>query len=254
MQIPNPMFRARHTDTSNASSAPFNTTPHRRNLNMAIINGRRIDPSRIGNGVRGSDLTSHINAGPGRRTIIENQGKVEQVDPHRWYKPHELVDKNGRGAKVTSMPDRSKGYGFGGPRSQESYQIITEQVVDIAENLFKQGVAFDEDEAHWMVVPNYFLPPRWHSVARNTSLLVAFPNEYPRLPPIGFYMTADLPLSPDGHFFDWVAHGAWEAPISQGWKWYCTYIHDGAWQPARNWRNGDSLYTYFHLINEVLGN
>ncbi len=40
------------------------------------------------------------------------------------------------------MPDRSKGYGFGGPRSAQSKRIITEQVVDIAEHIFKQGVEF----------------------------------------------------------------------------------------------------------------
>ena len=221
---------------------------------MVIINGRRINPTSIANGVHGKELSQHAKAGTNRRPIIENGGKVSQIDSNRWYSRDELVDKYGRGAKVASMPDRSKGHGFGGPRSPQSKQIITEQVYSLAEHLFKQGLDFDEDGAHWMVVPNYHLPPRWHSVARHTPLLVAFPNEYPALPPIGFYMMADIPLSPDGHFFNDVFHNAWAEPINQGWKWYCTYIHDGAWQPARNWRDGDNLYTYFHLINEVLGN
>lgn len=221
---------------------------------MAIINGRRIDPKSIRNGISGHELVRQAQAGNGRRPILECGGKVQQIDPSRHYSPFELVDKHGRGAKVTSMPDRSKGHSFGGHRPAISKRLITEQVVDVAEHLFKQGLEFDDEEAHWMVVPNFYLPPRWHAIARETPLLVAFPNEYPALPPIGFYMMADIPISPDGHFFQGVAHNAWDEPIARGWKWYCTYIHDGAWQPARHWREGDNLYTYFHLINEVLGN
>ncbi len=221
---------------------------------MAIINGRRIDPASIPSGAHGSELERHAKAGVGRRPILECGGKVQQIDANRHYRQNELIDKQGRGAKVTSMPDRSKGYGFGGPRTPQSRQIITEQVIAVAEHLFTQGLEFDEEDAHWVVVPNYHLPPRWHAIARRTPLMVAFPNEYPALPPIGFYMMADIPVSPDGHFFQGVAHDAWAEPIAQGWKWYCTYIHNGAWQPARNWRDGDNLFTYFHLINEVLGN
>jgi hypothetical protein len=221
---------------------------------MAIINGRRINPNDIGNGVYGRDLVPHANACDGRRPIIESGGKVQQIEPNRFYPAQELKDKHGRGAKITSMPDRSKGYGFGGRRSQQSRQIIREQVVDIAEHLFRQGVEFDEDNAHWLVVPNYSLPPRWHNVARSTPLMVVFPEEYPALPPVGFYMMADIPESPDGHFYQATYHNAWQEPLRHGWKWYCVYIHNGAWQPARNWKEGDNLFTYFHLIREALGN
>ena len=220
---------------------------------MAIINGRRLDPRSLGKGASGKELAGFAKAGPGRRPIIECGGRVHQIDSNRHYNRHELVDKHGRGAKIASMPDRSKAHGFGGPRSPQSKRVIAEQVVDLAEHLFTQGLDFDEEGAHWMVVPQYRLPSRWHRVARDTPLMVVFPNEYPALPPIGFYMMADIPISPDGHLFRGVYHGAWDAPIQRGWKWYCAYIHEGAWQPARHWRDGDNLYTYFHLVKEVLG-
>lgn len=221
---------------------------------MAIINGRRIDPNSIPQGgVHGRELTGHAQAGSGRRPILEVGGKVQEIQD-RYYQKHELIDKKGRGAKVTSMPDRSKGHTFGGFRAGLSKRIITEQVVAVAEHLFRQGVDFDEDNADWMVVPNYYLPVRWHRIARNTPLLVVFPNEYPRLSPVGFYMRADIPCSPDGHFFDFVAHQAWQEPIQHGWKWYCCYVHQGAWQPTQRWQEGDNLFTYFRLVNEVLGN
>jgi hypothetical protein len=98
---------------------------------MAIINGRRIEPSSIPNsGVYGRELVEHAQAGTGRSPILECGGKVQQIDAKRLYQKHELIDKHGRGAKVTSMPDRSKGHHFGGPRPDQ--RIITEQVVALA--------------------------------------------------------------------------------------------------------------------------
>ena len=221
---------------------------------MAIINGRRIDPNSISNnGIRGSDLIAHARAGYGRRPIIESGGRVSQIDPNKRYSASELVDKRGRGAKLTSMPDRSKGYGS--TRSSDSWQIITEQVHDVATHLFRQGVDFDEEGANWMVVPDYPLPPAWQGIARSTALLIDFTKDFPMRPPVGFYLPDDLPMAHDGHFFSFAAHGASDAPIREGWKWYCVYINAGAWRPARNWRHGgDNLFTYFHLIREALGN
>jgi len=218
---------------------------------MAIINGRRIDPSNIGGGISGRELSRHARAGRGRRPILESGGKVSQIDPNHYYQPHELVDKRGRGAKISSMPDRSKG--ALNSRSGQSKQIITEQVIDIADKYFKDGVDFDEDNANWLVVPNYRLPSNWHHIARTTALMVVFPPEYPALPPVGFYLPDDLPNAHDSHFFNTVYHGASGAPIRENWKWYCVYIHNGAWRPNNNWRFGDNLWTYFHLIGEALG-
>jgi hypothetical protein len=219
-----------------------------------IINGRRIDPTSIGDGVVGSELIAKARVSHGRRPIIESGGRVSQIEENKRYSTSELVDKRGRGAKLTSMPDRSKGYGLTDYRSRESRQIITEQVFHVATHMFRQGVDFDEENADWMVVPGYPLPPAWRAIAQSTALLIDFPKDYPMRPPIGFYLPAELPMAHDGHLFDFAAHGASEAPICEGWKWYCVYIHAGAWRPARDWRNGDNLFTFFHLIGEALGN
>ncbi|MGH8498122.1 MAG: hypothetical protein ACRERV_04845 [Methylococcales bacterium] len=63
---------------------------------------------------------------------------------------------------------RDKG-AFGGRRDALSKRIITEQVYDVSEYLFKQGIDFDEENARWMVVPRFNLPPNWHSIARSTA-------------------------------------------------------------------------------------
>lgn len=228
---------------------------------MAIINGRRVNVNNIPNGgVYGRQLIEEAGFGKLRRPVMQRGGfNFETVDPNRRYTQKDLVDKKGQGIKFTSIPVRDKGGRFGGRRDALSKRIITEQVYDIAENLFKQGIDFDEQNAAWMVVPRFNLPPNWRHIAQSTALMVAFPDDYPALPPIGFYMMADIPISPDGHFFNKVYHEAWDEPIRHGWKWYCVYIHAGAWQPASyrqpgDWKRGDNLYTYFTLINESLAN
>ena len=219
---------------------------------VIIINGRRIDPRYIGKGAHGRELFRHAGAGRGRRAILERDGSVHQIDAHRQYSASELIDKQGRGVKVTSMPDRSKGH-QPHTRSPHSKRIITEQVVEIAEKLFKRGVDFDEDNADWLVVPRYQLPPTWHHIARSTAVLIHFPTQFPHVPPVGFYLPADLPVSHDGHLFRFAAHGASSAPIYQDWQWYCLHIEPGAWRSHPNWRHGDNLWTYFRLIAEALG-
>jgi hypothetical protein len=222
---------------------------------MAIINGRRIEVPN--SGIYGSELMQAAGNTPERRTIIQGKGmSFKTVNPHTLYKLSDLRDKHGNPVKITTIPDRTKG-SFWGNRSHLSKQIITEQVYDIAEHLFKDGVDFDEKDADWMVVPQFYLPPIWHSIARTTPLLIVFPTEYPELPPIGFYMKADIPKSPHGHFYDTAYHEAAKEPLENGWRWYCVYVKQGGWQPARarkagDWKYGDNLWKYFSLINEVL--
>lgn len=146
---------------------------------------------------------------------------------------------------------------YGGARTTFSKQIITEQVYDIAQKLFRKGISFDEENADWMIANDYVMPPIWHNLVRTTDLLVVFPTEYPELPPVGFYLKAEIPLSVNGRLYQTAYHEACSDPLTQGWKWYCVYINAGNWQPAPvqyagDWRKGDNLWTYFTLISEVL--
>ena len=222
---------------------------------MAIVNGRRIQvpPS----GITGQNLIHQVNAGPGRRPVIQQGMAFKSIQSGYTYKPSELFDKHGNPVKITTIPDRTKGVTYGGNRTALSRAIITEQVYDIAEKLFKRGISFDEEHADWMIANDYVLPPLWHNVAATTDLLIVFPTEYPELPPVGFYLKEDIPLSVNGHLYQSAYHEACSDPLTQGWKWYCVYINAGSWQPAPvqrsgDWKKGDSLWTYFTLISEVL--
>ena len=221
---------------------------------MTIINGRRVKADA---GVFGRQILDEMKVAPGRRAVIQRKGlQFDTVDSDRFYKPDELKDYKGRPVKVSDIPDRTKG-AFGTPRSGLAKRIITEQVHDVAEHLFTQGVDFDEENADWFVAPSYRLPGNWGKVVASSPLLIAFPSEYPAIPPIGFYLMADIPHSPNGHLYEQAYHDAWKMPLERGWKWYCVYVQPGAWRPALiqrsgDWRRGDNLWTYLTLINEVL--
>src|SRR2546423_3002680 len=172
----------------------LSSTSEKEKVPMAIINGRRIQVPPAG--ITGQDLIQQVNPGPGRRPVIQQGLAFRPVQPGYTYTPAELFDSRGRPVKITTIPDRTKGMvTYGGERTFLSKQIITEQVYDIAEKLFKKGVSFDEEHADWMIANQYVLPPIWHNIARTTDLLIVFPTEYPELPPVGFYLNRDSPRS-----------------------------------------------------------
>lgn len=224
---------------------------------MAIINGRHVN-NVPNTGVYGHELLKEMRPASGRRPVIHRGGvKFEAIQPNHRYSKRELLNKKGQPVKVDTIPERIKGSTFGGSRDALSKAIITEQVHDVAEHLFKQGVDFDEDNADWFVVPKYYLPKNWWNIAQFSPLLIAFPKEYPILPPIGFYLPDFMPGSANGHLYPNAYHDAWKEPVNHGWNWYCVYFKPGAWQPARmrrpgDWRRGDNLWTYMTHVAETL--
>jgi len=136
---------------------------------MTIVNGRRVNVSSISNsGVYGSELISSIGnrAQGNRRAVIQKGGvQFDAIDENRKYYKHDLQDKYGNGVKISDMPDRTKGDDSNGQRTPLSKQIIKEQVYNLSEKLFKQGLDWDEDDANWVLAYDYILPSNWHHIA-----------------------------------------------------------------------------------------
>lgn len=266
----------------------------------AIVNGRRINIPDAG--ISGSDLDREANpkGKSGRRTVLRDGIHATTVNPNKTYTKDDLINKKGKPVHITDMPDRTKGSGFWelvsqylldqivddeptenhptrttavipatnqdnlfwGRRTKQSKRIITEQVLDIASNLFKTGIQFDEKDANWVIINHFVMPRKWHGlkgvVNGGTPLMIVFPTKYPKVPPIGFYLLSDIPKSPNGHLFHEAYHMADKRIMQNGdWQWYCTYVNPGSWQPSGgkapyDWKRGDNLWTYVTLVTEAL--
>lgn len=219
---------------------------------MPIINGRRVTDIPEA-GVYGKQLLDELGVKNGRRGTFVKKGGNESIQADKHYSKKDIL-----GIKVMDIPDRTKGGFFDGQRTAVSKRIITEEVYDLADKRFKSGLDFDEDNANWMVVPQYTLPRNWHRIAKFTPLMILFPTDYPRIPPIGCYMRDTIPQAPDGHFYKQAYHDASTAPVDEkDWKWYCVYVQPGSWKPSTyrktgDWRYGDNIWTYLTLIDEAL--
>lgn len=218
-------------------------------------------PVEVQDGVSGRQLADLAGAGHGRRAVISADGKTVPVNPCQRYSADDLRDRSGKPVSIVNIPDRTKGmFSILGnasrdvPRTAYSQELVTDQVRHVAAQQQFGDVDFDEEKADWVVLPEYPLPRNWRR--RKSPLLIVFPKDYPTTPPIGFYLPETL-RSPNGHFYDAAYHGAANAPLMRGWKWYCCTVDNGSWRPypARQkgeWLRGDNLWTYLTLINEVL--
>jgi hypothetical protein len=127
-----------------------------------------------------------------------------------------------------------------------SKRIVAEQIADIASQRYESNVEFDEENADWVVFPNFILPSNCKQKARSVALMTLFPKEYPEVPPRGFYMQDTTRLSnvPSSQPY------AGATAVPQGWLYYDIHIN---WRPAAvEWRRGDNLWTYLEVIDFVL--
>ena len=114
------------------------------------------------------------------------------------------------------------------PRDDLSRIIITEQIIDVAENWYPKGIDFDEKNCDWVIFPDYKLPESWHHIAKTSPMMVVFPTSYPAIPPVGFYLHDDIDSSPNGHLFSKAFHEACKLPLTKGWQWYCVFVTKGS--------------------------
>ena len=167
------------------------------------------------------------------------------------------------------MPDRVKAadatyFGYKEPWRQ---QLITEQVAEVSQKFFKKSTVELDDDCNWVVFNGFLLPEEWQRAnpgQKFVRMMLIFPDQYPDLPTNGFYLPATLQLPPNApHFFERGYGGAFGQTseemefMRQGqWKWFCTHIKPGAWQPARlreisDWRHGDNLWDIITLCIDV---
>ena len=146
------------------------------------------------------------------------------------------------------------------PGANRRNERIDAEILMIAERFSQppyQGVAFDEENRDWLVIPSYPLPKRFRD--RRCDLLIVFPETYAETPPIGFYLNQRFALRNgdyDPHATGRAYYGAPDL-TEQGWHWYCVHMDmaaSGAWSPQADHRRPDNLWTFLNMVREVLTN
>jgi hypothetical protein len=146
----------------------------------------------------------------------------------------------------------------GPPAANRRNQRIDAEVKMIAPRFSRRpyyGVYYDEEHRDWLVIPNYPLPARFRE--RSCDLLIVFPEDYPQMPPIGFYLNQRFELNQGGHDPHATGKAYHGAPdlTGQGWHWYCVQMDmqsPGAWRPKADHRQADNLWTFLNMVREAL--
>ena len=230
---------------------------------MVIINGKRVNmPS---SSATGEDLMRAAGRNPSGRVLTKiSASKNDRMTPGHSYT---LRD----GDKFAEGPDRVKASGdfsYFGHKEDWQKELITQQVVDVSQRMFKNSKVELDDDCNYVVFEGFLLPDEWQRANPGktfVSMMIIFPDQYPELPTNGFYLPSYLNVPQNAaHFYERGYSGAFgsnsdemEAMAAGGWKWYCTHIMPGSWRPARlhqisDWRKGDNLWNIITICKDVL--
>ena len=201
---------------------------------------------------------------PGTRAVIKtNTANNDRLRSNQNYSVND-------GDKYKIVPDRVKAADatYFGNKEAWRKQLIYEQVAEVSERFFKKSIVELDDDCNWVVFKSFLLPEEWQRAnpgQKFVPMMLIFPDQYPDLPTNGFYLPASLKVPTNAqHFYNRGYGGAFGQTeeemefMRQGqWKWYCTHIKPGAWQPARlreisDWRHGDNLWDIITLCVDVL--
>ena len=148
--------------------------------------------------------------------------------------------KRKRDLNVVSLPRYRQGFDYRKERIHKEAEIISSRFV----------VEVDYENLNYILIRDFPLNKFWSQ--STTPLLLKIPKEYPRTPPIHFFMRRSLSYkgSNPSHYFKDIG---FNELADNGWGKYCLHIK-GSWRPSNNILDGDNLITYLELIKVVLDN
>lgn len=229
---------------------------------MVIVNGKRV---MMPDSATGEDIMRAAGKNPsGRVVTMQTTSGNTRLNPGQRYSIKE-------GQKFAEGPDRVKASGeftYFGYKEDWRKQVITEQVMEVSQRMFKNSPVELDDDCNWVVFKGFLLPNEWQAANPGKTfvpMMIIFPDQYPDLPTNGFYLPASLNIPHNAaHFYNFGAGGAFgenedemQAMADTNWKWYCTHIKPGSWRPARirqisDWRKGDNLWSIITICKDVL--
>ena len=229
---------------------------------MVIVNGKRV---MMPDSATGEDIMRAAGKNPsGRVVTMQTTSGNTRLNPGQRYSIKE-------GQKFAEGPDRVKASGeftYFGYKEDWRKQVITEQVMEVSQRMFKNSPVELDDDCNWVVFKGFLLPNEWQAANPGKTfvpMMIIFPDQYPDLPTNGFYLPASLNIPHNAtHFYNRGFGGAFgdnedemQAMADTNWKWYCTHIKPGSWRPARirqisDWRKGDNLWSIITICKDVL--
>lgn len=210
------------------------------------------------------DIRKVVGIKPGRQIMYEDkQGMHTLKEGVKYTLPRKAKYKDAPKVRKASTYDESD-FTYGKfPRPKWQNEVILQQIADLEEHFTHEDILVDNMRNPIMMVINNFHLPKATQLLnpgiKTTKLLIALPDQYPFLPPVGFYLPEEINAGKHSGFSVGY-HGAYtNSELMNGirYRWYCSSIVADTWEPAHfrhveDWRKSDNLWNVITLITEVL--
>lgn len=234
------------------------------NRAKAVINirGKQIPvDSNVGTA---ADIRSIAGIKSGRKIMIETPNGMQSIEEGKRYTlPVRAKYKDAPNVRKAASYSESD-YTYGKMRRPDwCNQVIIQQIEDLEKKLFHTDLCVDDmSNPQKILIPNFKLPEAARKLnpgVASIPLLIVLPDQFPFLPPVGFYMPDEIKAGAHSGFSR-AYHGAYENQLFMDqvrFRWYCSSIVADTWEPANfkyveDWRKGDNLWNVVSLITEVL--
>jgi hypothetical protein len=187
-----------------------------------------------------ADVKAHLEkmkaVAPGRRIVIRQGAETRLLDQ---LPPGMSL---GQSVETKSIPG---GTIKGAATRRETF--IKAQVASIAEVMGErhgQLVQLDS-RLRFTVIPQFRLPPRWGM--KTTPILIWFPDQYPDIPPHGFYLSQHC-VGP--HVLRYNVYRDSPDLSARGWNWFC--VNPKGWSAKADPLEPDNLWTFLDVVRTSL--
>lgn len=200
----------------------------------------------------------------GRTVMIETDEGMETLEEGvRYTLPVRAKYKDAPKVRKAFAYNESD-YSYGSYRREKwCNQVILQQIQDLEKNFTHEDIMVDDiNNPIKIMIPHFKLPQatrRLNPKYKTVPLIIVLPDQYPFLPPVGFYIPQEINAGEHSGFSHGY-HGAFSDEFLMEkikFRWYCSSIVAETWEPAHfkyieDWRKGDNLWNVITLITEVL--
>lgn len=201
---------------------------------------------------------------PGRTIMVETeQGMTTLQEGVRYSLPPRAKYKDAPGVRKAASYGESD-FTYGQHKRQNwCNQVILQQIADLEKNFTHEDIMVDDvNNPIKIMIPHFKLPEATRKLNpgyKTVPLLIVLPDQYPFLPPVGFYIPEEIRAGKHSGFPQGY-HGAFtDTYLTEKikFRWYCSSIVAETWEPAHfkyveDWKKGDNLWNVISLITEVM--